>query len=201
MVLFPRIFAGIILAAPFAAIMSTVSSMLLVSASGIVGDVWVDALGKNLSLTARAQMDRLVTLVLGLIVLLMALVPPPFLQAIVFYAIGGLASCFLAPLVFGLYWQRATTPGAIASIATGTGSYILISTYFPRTFGVHDVTWSIGAAVTAMVSVSLLTEKPSRKVIEDFWGITTDKRPDSGSYQGDGSPPGPRATIAAGGVE
>ena len=168
--LFHPFMAGIILAAPFAAIMSTVSSMLLVSANGLVGDVWVSALGKELSFTARARLDRLATVGLGIIVFVMALSPPPFLQAIVFYSVGGLASCFLVPLVFGLYWQRANTWGALASIVVGTGGYIVLATYFPNLLGLHDVTWSLLLSTAAMVGVSLLTGKPSRDVIEAFWG-------------------------------
>ena len=168
--LFPPVIAGIILAAPFAAIMSTVSSMLLVSASGLVGDLWVDALGKKIPWKARAKFDRRTTLGLGAVVFVMASVPPPFLQSIVFFAIGGLASCFLIPLVFGLYWQRANHYGAIASIAAGTLGYILVAGLIPRPLGLHDVTWSLGLSLVAMVTVSLLTEKPSREVIEAFWG-------------------------------
>jgi sodium/pantothenate symporter len=176
--LFPPVIAGIILAAPFAAIMSTVSSMLLVSASGLVGDVWVDAMGKELSLSARARLDRRTTLALGGVVFVMALFPPPFLQSIVFYAIGGLASCFLVPLIFGLYWQRANRYGAIASIVLGTGGYVLVAIFFPRPLGLHDLTWSLAISVVAMVGGSLLTEKPSREVIEAFWGQgKTDKPP------------------------
>ena len=170
--LFPPAFAGIILAAPFAAIMSTVSSMLLVSAGGLIGDFWVDALGKKISWAVRARLDRLATLVLGLIVFAMALSPPIFLQGIVFYAIGGLASCFLVPLIFGLYWQRANTAGALASMVAGTGGYVIIATWLPRPLEMHDVTWSLALAVIAMVTVSLLTEKPPREVIETFWGRT-----------------------------
>lgn len=168
--LFPPVVAGIILAAPFAAIMSTVSSMLLVSAGGLVGDIWVDALGKDIPWDTRARFDRRMTLGLGLVVFVIASVPPPFLQSIVFFAIGGLASCFLVPLVLGLYWQRANHQGAIASIVIGTLGYILVAGLIPRPLGLHDVTWSLGLSLVAMVAVSLMTEKPSREVIEAFWG-------------------------------
>ena len=100
----------------------------------------------------------------------MALFPPPFLQSIVFYAIGGLASCFLVPLIFGLYWQRANKYGAIASIVLGTGGYVIVASFIPSPLGLHDLTWSLALSVVAMVVVSLLTEKPSREVIEAFWG-------------------------------
>jgi sodium/pantothenate symporter len=168
--LFHPALAGIVLAAPFAAIMSTVSSMLLVCANGLVGDLYVDVFRKELSYAGRAMLDRLTTLGLGLVVFAMALAPPPFLQAIVFYAIGGLASCFLVPLVLGLYWPRANTAGALAAIGLGTASYIVVATFFPRPLAIHDVTWSLGTAAVAMVVVSLATAKPARDVVNRFWG-------------------------------
>ena len=42
--------------------------------------------------------------------------------------------------------------------------------FIPRPLGLHDLAWSLALSVVAMVAVSLLTEKPSKEVIEAFWG-------------------------------
>ena len=173
--LFPPFWAGIFLGAPFAAIMSTVSSMLLVCSSGLVGDIYVDSLGGRVSPKGRAVLDRLITVILGTAVFFMALSRPPFLQSVVFYAVGGLASCFLVPLLFGLYWPRANVKGAVASICTGTAGYFVIATFYPNLLAFHDVTWSIGLAALAMIVVSLLTEKPPYRVIKTFWGTSAER--------------------------
>jgi solute:Na+ symporter, SSS family len=39
------------------------------------------------------------------------------------------------PLVMGLYWQRATTQGAILSLAAGVGTWIL---FFPQVTGLGE---------------------------------------------------------------
>ncbi len=168
--LFPPIVAGVALAAPFAAIMSTVSSMLLVCASGLAEDIYVDAMKRSLPGKRRAAFNRRVTLALGLLVFMMALTPPPFLQLLVFYAIGGLASGLVVPLLCGLYWPRANTAGALGAVYAGTLSYIVMATFVRSPFGIHDVAWSLSISAVAMVVGSLATPPPSKEILETFWG-------------------------------
>ena len=42
---------------------------------------------------------------------------------------------WLPPLVFGLYWKRSTTQGAIASLAAGIGTWLL---FFPQVSGLGE---------------------------------------------------------------
>ena len=60
------------------------------------------------------------------------------------------------PLVFGLYWSRATTQGAIASLAAGIGVWIL---FFPQVSGLGETVppqlAGLLAAVLGMVAGSL----------------------------------------------
>jgi Na+/proline symporter len=63
------------------------------------------------------------------------------------------------PLVFGLYWQRATTQGAIFSVSAGIGTWIL---FFPDVSGLGEVfppqLAGLLAAVVGMVAGSLLPQ-------------------------------------------
>lgn len=63
------------------------------------------------------------------------------------------------PLVFGLYWSRATTQGAIFSVAAGISTWIL---FFPQVSGWGEVfpqqLAGLLAAVTGMVAGSLLPQ-------------------------------------------
>ena len=55
----------------------------------------------------------------GIIVTLAALWPPDFLQYLIIFTGAGMACTFLAPMVLGLYWRRATREGALAALLTG----------------------------------------------------------------------------------
>lgn len=168
--LFPSTIAGIFLAVPFAAIMSTVASMLLIVASALIEDIAANASQAPLSLKAKRWLNIGSTFVVGIVVVIMALNPPEFLEMLVFYAIGGMASTLLIPLLGGLYWPRANTPGAIASSVGGLVVYIVFSTWIPAVWSVNPLLWAILAGLVLFVGVSLATKPPQREILVTFWG-------------------------------
>jgi Na+/proline symporter len=64
------------------------------------------------------------------------------------------------PLVFGLYWKRATTQGAILSLAAGVGTWLL---FFPQVSQLGELfpgqLAGLLAAIVAMVVGSLLPQR------------------------------------------
>lgn len=171
--LMPGWLAGLVLAAPLAAIMSTVDSMLLVTSASVVKDIYLNYINPKASDTKIAKLSYMTTLVIGVGVVLFALTPPDYLQFIVIYAIGGLEATFFAPIVFGLYWKRASKWGAIVSMYTGLISYIVIGQFFPNPFGMQTIVTATALSIFAMVVVSYLSPAPTSQVIRKFWG--TDK--------------------------
>ncbi|WP_221563087.1 sodium/pantothenate symporter [Alkalihalobacillus sp. TS-13] len=165
--------AGLILAAPLAAIMSTVDSMLLVTSSTIVKDLYLNYINPGASERKISKISYFTTLAIGVAVVLISLTPPEYLQLIVLYAIGGLEATFFAPIILGLYWKRASTWGAIVSMYSGLISYLIISQYFPNPFGMHTIATAMGLSFLLMIVVSYLTPKPSEEIIRKFWGAET----------------------------
>lgn len=168
--LFPPIVAGLFLAVPFAAIMSTVDSMLLVVSSSLVEDIYGKIKKGRVKDKTKKRLHMWTTAIIGLLVIIMAMFPPELLLSLVFFSIGGLASTLLVPILFGLYWPRANTAGAITSTIGGGFSYLLFEQVLPSIGAFHSLTWSLLISLTLMVVVSLTTEKPKRAVLELFWG-------------------------------
>ena len=112
------------LAAPMAAIMSTVNSLLLVSSS-IIKDIYVNYINKD-----GRQYDKKgslwITGIVGLLVYAAAIKPPDFLIWLNLFSFGGLEAAFIWPIVLGLYWRKGNATGALASILVGVGSYMCI---------------------------------------------------------------------------
>jgi sodium/pantothenate symporter len=162
--------AGLVLAAPLAAIMSTVNSMLLVTSASVVKDIYLNYINPKASEKKIAKLSYFATLIIGVAVVLFALTPPDYLQFLVVYAIGGLEATFFAPIVFGLYWKRATTQGAIVSMYAGIISYILLGEFFPNPFGMQTIVTATALSVGLMIVVSYLSPKPSQEIINKFWG-------------------------------
>lgn len=151
--------AGIVLAAPMAAIMSTVDSLLLLVSSSIVKDVYLNYIKPDATVKTIKRVSFGVTGILGVIVFLLALDPPDLLIFLNLFAFGGLEAAFIWPIVLGLYWKWGNKYGAIASMATGILSYIGLHFYNLENgnlFGVHTVTLPVLLSLVAFIVFSLL---------------------------------------------
>lgn len=154
----PPILAGIVLAAPMAAIMSTVNALLMLVSSTVVKDLYLNFINPSASDKVIKNRSFWVTTIIGLAVVIFALKPPEFLIWLNLFAFGGLESAFLWSVVFGLYWKKANKYGAISSMAVGLGLYIAIDRLSPHIFGMHTVTIPIFASLIVFVIVSLSTQ-------------------------------------------
>lgn len=112
--------AGLILAAPYGAVLSTVSGWLLIIASGIVHDVYQRFFRPTATEREIAWASYAATTVIGIIVTLVAINRPTYLQLIVVFSSTGMAAAFLMPALLGCFWRRTTAGGAIAAMAVGT---------------------------------------------------------------------------------
>lgn len=154
--------AGIVLAAPMAAIMSTVDSLLILVSSSIVKDVYLNYIKPEADIKTIKRLSFGVTGALGTIVYLLALNPPDLLIFLNLFAFGGLEAAFIWPVVLGLYWKWGNKFGAIASMVTGIASYVGLHFYNianGNLFGVHTVTVPVVLSLFAFIVFSLLVGK------------------------------------------
>ncbi|WP_084244298.1 sodium/pantothenate symporter [Planomicrobium okeanokoites] len=155
----PAWLAGIVLAAPMAAIMSTVDSLLLIVSSSIVRDVYLNYIKPEAELKTIKRISFGVTAMLGIGVFLLALDPPDLLIFLNLFAFGGLEAAFIWPVVLGLYWKWGNKYGAIASMITGIGTYVALHFYnqeYGNLLGVHTVTFPVLLSLVAFIAFSLL---------------------------------------------
>ncbi|MCC4265899.1 sodium/pantothenate symporter [Oceanimonas baumannii] len=161
----PPLIAGLFLAGPMAAIMSTIDSQLIQAAATLVKDLYLNHLCKTQPApTTIKRASKLVTLVLGMIVLLAALSPPDMIIWLNLMAFGALQAIFFWPLVLGLYWWRGNSTGALASMLTGAVSYSLLLQFGIKPLGLHAIVPSLALSGLAYVAGSLLTPPPSAEV-------------------------------------
>lgn len=158
----PAWLAGIVLAAPMAAIMSTVDSLLLLVSSSIVKDVYINFIRPDAEERRIKIVSFGVTGILGAIVFLLALKPPELLIFLNLFSFGGLEAAFIWPVVLGLYWKYGNKYGAIASMLTGMLSYIGLHFYneaYGNLFGVHTVTIPVLLSLVAYIVFSLFVKR------------------------------------------
>lgn len=111
--------AGILLAAPYAAIMSTVAAFLLMISSSLVRDIYQRSINPNVSQRTMKVLSYTMTALIGVVVMIGAMNPPTFLQYIIVFTGTGQGSAFLIPMLLALYWRRATRWGVLAGMLAG----------------------------------------------------------------------------------
>ena len=155
----PPWLAGVAIIGPIAASISTVSSLLIASSSAIIKDVYLhhcESTGKKPTERTIARSSQAVTLCVGAIVFVLAIVPPDVIWKINMFAFGGLETAFFWVLVCGLFWKRAGKWGALLSMIGGTASYCLCMALGFKVMGLHQIVIGITVAGVLMVLGSLL---------------------------------------------
>ena len=160
--------AGIILAAPFGAVMATVSSYLVVIASGLVRDIYQRFLNPQANAYTMRRLSYIVMVVVGLIAVGANLRPVEYLQAIVVFSGTCGASAFVVPALMAVFWRRATAAGTLAAMLGGTGATLVLyavgwvgGTFRPYLLlGLEPLVWGLAASLLAGVLVSLRTAPP-----------------------------------------
>ncbi|WP_077324219.1 sodium/pantothenate symporter [Virgibacillus siamensis] len=160
----PKWLAGVVLAAPMAAIMSTVDSLLLLVSSAIVKDLYLNYVRPDASHEKIKRLSMGITALLGIIIFIIALDPPNLIIWLNLFAFGGLEAAFIWPIIMGLYWEKGNKYGALSSMVTGIGLYILSESFFPKPFGLHSVVLPIVVSFFVYVLVSISTEKFAREL-------------------------------------
>jgi sodium/pantothenate symporter len=161
----PPFVAGIVLAAPMAAIMSTVDALLILVSSALVKDIYLNYIKPNAEDRQIKKVSFSVTAIIGVIVIILALSPPDLIVWLNLFSFGGLESVFIWPVVLGLYWSKGNKHGAITSMIIGMGSYILLDRFYPNAFGLHTVVMPIVLSLLGFIIVSLVSQQ---KAATDF---------------------------------
>ncbi len=159
----PNWLTGIVLAAPMAAIMTTVNSLLLLVSSTIVKDVYLNYIEPKAGEKKVRSLSMGITAILGIIVIFLSLNPPDLIIWLNLFSMGGLEATFIWPIVLGLYWKTGNKYGALASMVIGIGSYIIFENFFPQPFGMHSV---VSAIVLSLISY-ILTSIATKGIISD----------------------------------
>jgi Na+/pantothenate symporter len=160
---------GLILAAPFGAVMATVSSYLVVIASGLVRDVYLRFINPHASEAKIRWLSHAMMIIVGAAAVGANLNPPQYLQTMVILSGTCAATSFFAPAMMIAYWRRATAPGAMAAMmggvicclslyAAGYWKYQSIKPY--DLLGLDPIIWGLAISSFLGIVTSLCTAPP-----------------------------------------
>ena len=160
--LLPAAVTGIVMAAIMAAIMSTADSLLLQTGSIASRDLYQRFINPNASERQMVWVSRGSVLAIGAIGYVVALAEPPAVAFVVIFTTSVLGSAFAPAFVCAVWWRKANTPGAIASMVTGAAtavSWEMLSLAEPTTLA--PMSAGILASSVTIVLVSLATQNIS----------------------------------------
>jgi len=147
---------GLVVAAALAALMSTASAGLLAASTTAAQDLWPLLSGREQG-DGSAHVNRTFTLLLGVATLAIALVVSDVIGALTM-AYNLLVGGMLIPLLGAIYWKRASTAGAIASMLLGS----LAAAIFMFKDGLDANTpiyYGLAAGAASFVAISLLSRR------------------------------------------
>ncbi|MEM9233658.1 MAG: sodium/proline symporter PutP [Pseudomonadota bacterium] len=127
-ILFHPLIAGFLLAAILAAIMSTISSQLLVASSSLTEDFYKLFLRKEASDKESVMVGRLCVILVALAAIFIAYDDTSSVLDLVGNAWAGFGAAFGPVIILSLHWKKMTMPGAFLGMLIGA-STVIIWTY------------------------------------------------------------------------
>lgn len=154
---------GLVFAAALAAIMSTASAMFIGASTTITNDLYNDFARRSYN---KIKVNRIFLGLVGIVVLIITFNSTSVVGAV---TIAGniLVSSIFFPIVGAVFWNRATTTGALSAIIIG--SIVTITLMFTHGLYANEpVIYGILTNLIVFVVASLLTTPHSKEHLEEW---------------------------------
>lgn len=177
-VLFHPLIAGFFLAAILAAIMSTISSQLLVTSSALTQDFYMLLKKTDINDVTREKefvlVGRLSVLFVAIVAGAIAWNPNETILAYVGKAWAGFGAAFGPLVLLSLFWKGLSKNGAITGMVLGALTvifWIIMQSVLGDDKGIFVLYEIIPGFIISFVStvlVSMMTPKPEQRIIDEF---------------------------------
>ena len=165
--------ASIFIAGIVAAGMSTIDGILVTTTGAVTRDIYQKIINKDATDENVMKLSKVVTVIIGIVVICFGVFQPGSIFEINLFAFSGMA-IFVVPILFGIYWKKATAKGAIASVIVGIIS-LLLFTLNPSVkalaMGFHALFPTTIIASIVMIVVSKFTETPPQETIDRHFTV------------------------------
>lgn len=167
-VLFHPLIGGFLLSAILAAVMSTISSQLLVTSSSLVEDIYKSLIRKDAGQKHLLIAGRISVLVVAIIAVLLSLNPKDSILNLVGNAWAGFGSAFGPLVLLSLLNKKSTWQGALAGMITG-GLTVLLWVYINHPYKEwYEMIPGFILSLITNIIVSAITYKPNAAILDEF---------------------------------
>ncbi|MFE2772558.1 sodium/proline symporter PutP [Microbacterium resistens] len=157
--------AGLVLAAVLAAIMSTISSQLIVCSSALVEDI-CRVFRRTPPRPARlVLMGRLAVLGVAIVAGILAITPNDTILGLVSFAWAGFGAAFGPVILLSLFWRRLTNWGALAGMVVGAATVFI---WKALGTGLYELLPAFVLSLLAAIVVSLATYRHNEEIQREF---------------------------------
>lgn len=167
-VLFHPLVSGFLLAAILAAIMSTISSQLLVCSSSLTEDLYKTFFRREASQKELVFLGRLSVVIVSLVAIWLAHDRDSSILDLVSNAWAGFGAAFGPLILLSLFWKRMTYAGALTGMISGAVT-VLVWIYLPVTIDgetvklsslIYEMVPGFVVSSLSIIIVSLLDKEP-----------------------------------------
>ena len=167
-ILFHPFVAGIMLAAILAAIMSTISSQLIVTSSALIEDIYKALFNKTATDAHYVFAGRLAVLLVSIVAAFLAWNPDNSVLDLVGFAWAGFGAAFGPIILLALYWRKLTNIGALAGMVSGAVVAFVWGKVEVLTSTLYEIVPGFIVCLLVAVLVSMVTYKPNKEIEAEF---------------------------------
>lgn len=169
-VLFHPLIGGLILTAVLAAIMSTISSQLLVSSTSLIEDIYMVFAKSKPSERILINLSRTAVVAVAVIAGVLSINPSDSILGLVGFAWAGFGAAFGPLVLLSLYWKRLNASGALAGMVTGA---VTVFVWGSTSLGdlIYEMVPGVIVSTVVTVVVSLMTKEPEERIQQEFASV------------------------------
>ena len=161
----PDILMGLVVVLVLSASMSTLSSLVISSASTLTVDFFKDFIKKDMKDNQQMIFTRIFCVIFMVISVVLALSPGTLITNLMAISWGALSGAFLAPFMYGLYSKKITNASVWVSFIAGIG-FIVLNMFIKFMSGTSAGAVSMLITLVLVPVVSLITKKPDQEHVD-----------------------------------
>lgn len=162
----PDILMGLVVVLVLSASMSTLSSLVISSASTLTVDCIKGFIKKDMKDNQQMFLTRTFCVLFIVVSVVLALFPGTLITNLMAISWGALSGAFLAPFMYGLYSKKITKTAVWASFAVGIG-FIVLNIFMGLMPGTNAGAVSMLITLVLVPIVSIFTKKPDKAYVDE----------------------------------
>ncbi|MFS0577406.1 sodium/proline symporter PutP [Sporosarcina sp. 179-K 3D1 HS] len=167
-IIFHPFIAGIMLAAVLAAVMSTISSQLIVTSSALIEDLYKAIYKSDASDQQYVFLGRMAVLIVSIVALILAWPNKESILKLVSFAWAGFGGAFGPIILLSLYWNKITAKGALWGMVAGAVTVGVWGNIKVLTDNLYEIVPGFLVCLVVTYLVSLATYRPDPEIEREF---------------------------------